>query len=113
MSAGNITKDSAPRSAAAVERMPKVTTTASHTIPMNVAKSAGTMVVCCTANSPPPMPATNAPRAATVTFICTTLTPVVLAPGSLQRTAFMARPEVDRRKFTMNSAMMMKATRHT
>ena len=43
------------------------------------------------------MPATRAARAPTVTFICTTLTPVVLAPASLQRTAFMASPEVDRR----------------
>ncbi len=59
------------------------------------------------------MPATRAPSAATVTFICTTLTPVVLAPESLQRTAFMARPEVERRKFTMNSAMMKNTTRHT
>jgi hypothetical protein len=57
------------------------------------------------------MPATNAAIAPAMTFICTTLMPVVRAPASLQRAAFSARPVVDRRKFTMKSEMMTNAMR--
>ena len=89
-----------------------VTSTASQTTPANVANSLGWNVVCARASSPPPMPAMKAANAPAITFICTTLMPDVLAPASLQRAALRASPVVERRKLTMNNAMMTKATRH-
>ena len=52
------------------------------------------------------MPAISAASAPAITFICTTLMPEVRAPASLHRAALRASPVVDRRKFTMNSAMI-------
>ena len=76
-----------------------------------MANSLGWNVVCAMASSPPPIPAMSAASAPAITFICTTLMPEVRAPASLQRAALSARPVVDRRKFTMNSAMITKTTR--
>ena len=47
-----MTKASPAISAAALERMPKVTRTASQTTPRKVANSLGTIVVCCHGQQP-------------------------------------------------------------
>ena len=47
-----------------------------------------------------------------MTFIWTTLTPVVRAPASLHRAALSASPVVERRKFTMNNDTITNTTRH-
>ncbi len=107
-----MTKASPATRAAAIDRTPIVTSTASQTIPAKVANSLGWNVVWATASSPPPMPAMSAARAPAITFICTTLMPDVLAPASLQRAALRASPVVDRRKLTMKSATRTKAARH-
>ena len=60
------------------------------------------------AKSPPPIPATNAASAEMIIFIWMTERPIVREPVSLQRTAFMARPVVDRRRFTTKIAMTAK-----
>src|SRR5450631_1358541 len=110
--AGSITKASAATSAAAVERMPIVTSAANQTIPAKVAKELGEMVVWATASRPPPTPAMNAAVAPARTFIWTTLMPDVRAPAWLQRAALRARPVVERRRLTMKSDTITKITRH-
>ena len=57
-----------------------VTSTASQTIPAKVANSLGWNVVRASPSRPPPMPAMNAASEPAITFICTTLMPVVRAP---------------------------------
>ena len=58
--AGRKTKASPAISAAAFERTPMVTRTASQTTPAKVANSLGWNVVCARASSPPPIPAMRA-----------------------------------------------------
>ena len=74
-------KVSPATSAATFERTPMVTRTASQTTPKKVSKLAGWAEVWAVTRKPPPMPATRAPRPATMIFICTTLMPSVRAPG--------------------------------
>ncbi len=106
-----MTKVSPATRAAAFERTPMVTRTASQTMPAKVANSLGWKEVCASASSAPPMPAIRGGQRPAITFICTTLMPDVRAPASLQRAAFSASPVVDRRKLTMNSAMITKTPR--
>src|SRR6202034_952333 len=94
--AGNMVKVMPATSAATFERTPIVTRAASQMTPKNVSKLAGCADVWATTRTPPPIPATIAPRPPTMIFICTTLMPRVRAPDGLQRAAFRASPVVER-----------------
>ena len=97
-----MTKVSPAINAAAFERTPMVTSTASQTTPANVANSLGWNVVCASASNPPPMPAmpaANRPRNHLHLHDADARRP--RAPASLQRAALSASPVVDRRKLTM------------
>ena len=110
MTPGNSANNRPAMAAPAIDRTPRVTTTASQTRPAKVSKELGWALLMSMAKKAPPTPATNAPSDPTMILTCTTFTPSVLDAGSLSRTARSARPVVERRRLTMSAAKIRNTT---